>query len=266
VALNDQGYLALEGKNLLQLAMNSCTIYPYKVYVSNLSKASFLPLPSFEGNKGIIRANDINNNRQVVGKSTTNMALQQCQGLPVISHAYVSLPDVNGKIVDLHRAAWPNLIGMGSEAKGINDTGLAVGSYTYKLGTVSRSAPAGTAYNRAVVWNTKNGITKVLGDLKTLRKSSSLNDINANNVVVGKELTYTGLLQYNWYETVEPYSEHALVGDMNHGLTNLNTLVVGNVSGLVIYNASKINNLGQILAQAKQPNSTAEHNLLLTPM
>lgn len=134
------------------------------------------------------------------------------------------------------------------------------------MGLASRSALAGTAYNRAVVWNTQNGITKVLGDLKAPRKSTNLNDINASNVVVGRELTYTGFLQYNWYETVEPYSEHALVGDINNGLTNLNALVVDNVSGLVIYNASKINSRGQILAQAKQPNSAGEHNLLLTPM
>ena len=114
VALNDQGYLTMEGKNLQQLNMNSCTIYPYKVYVSNFSQTGFVSLPSFEEAKGIIRANDINNGRQVVGKSTTDMASQQCQGLPVISHAYVSLPAVNGKLIDLHRPAWPNHIGMGS--------------------------------------------------------------------------------------------------------------------------------------------------------
>ncbi len=207
------------------------------------------------------RAYGINASGQVVGESYYGSACFITMG-----HAFVT---TSTGMKDLHFPGMDTQLSLAScsssFASKINDSGMAVGGYTYSLGLSGRTGPARIMHT--TFWNTLTGTYTDLSNATNPKTSQTLSDINASGQVVGSEVTFSGTMVSNWYEGTVSGSQHALIGDINingGGLKDLNVAYTNKPAGWIFQAALDINDAGQILAQATDP-SGAVQKVLLTP-
>ncbi len=138
---------------------------------------------------------------------------------------------INGHFVSLQNQSFPG----GVEATAINNSGQVAGT-------------AFTTGPQQIAAMYSNGIWKTIG---TLGGGSSAQAINDSGAIVGESATSTGAIHAFLYQ--------------NGTMTDLNSVLPASLSGITLFGASSINNLGQIVAYGGTTPGGQMQDYLLTP-
>lgn len=248
MSINDIGQVAGISHTLSTQARDTS-----RAYIWSAADGGMQALGSLAGPNGWSEAYGINAGGQAVGLSNYTGICTASDG-----HAFVSTP-TGPK--DLHSPNMPvdPMYGCGtSVATQINDSGMAVGVH------INSWTAARSKVSHATVWDTATGAYTDLSKGINPMTSQVLTAINASGQVVGSEATFNGILYNNSWEGTVPGSQHALVGDIKGGLTDLNQVIINKPTGWVFEKAIDINDVGQIIANARDTASVI-HVVLLTP-